>query len=182
MKALVPLIFLFLAGCSTVPVAIKEAPKPDWQLAEVGQQVSQHQGEAIRWGGQVIKVENNDEGSLLHIVQFPLNSFGRPNSDQKSQGRFLALSNDFVDPYIYKSGTLVTVAGRLADQRSISVDKKTMTVPMVQVGTLYRWAPAQQYYRAPYWSGYPYYYDRFGYGLSYPHWRSHWYYGRGYYW
>lgn len=182
MKALVPLIFMLLVGCSNVPVAIKEPPKPDWQLGQVSQQISQHKGEAVRWGGQIIKVENSDTGSLLHIVQFPLNSFGRPNSKQKSQGRFLARSNEFVDPYIYEEGTLVTVAGHLADQQTITIDKKTMTVPIVRISTLYRWTPAEGYYRDPYWSGYPYYYGRFGYGLSYPHWRSRWYYSRGFYW
>lgn len=181
MKALVPILFLLLLGCSNVPVAIKEAPQPDWQLGQVNQHPEQHQGEAIRWGGQIIKVENTDTGSLLHIVQFPLNSFGRPDIDKRSQGRFLAQTREFIDPYIYKSGTLITVAGSLSGEKTITVDKKTMTIPVVSIADTYRWV-SQRYHDDPYWYGYPYYYNRYGYGLSYPHWRSRWYYGRGYYW
>lgn len=181
MKALFPLFFLFLVGCSNVPVAIKDAPQPDWQLGQVKQKPAQHQGEAIRWGGQIIKVENTDEGSVLHVVQFPLNSFGRPDIDMRSQGRFLAQTTEFIDPYIYKSGTLITVAGTVSGDKTITIDKKTMTIPVVTIGETYRWL-TQRYNDDPYWYGHPYYYDRFGYGLSYPRWRSRWYYGRGYYW
>jgi outer membrane lipoprotein len=181
MKVLFPLVFLFLVGCSNVPVAIKEAPQPDWQLGQVSQQPAQHQGEAIRWGGQIVKVENSDAGSLLHVVQFPLNSYGRPDIDRRSQGRFLAQTSQFIDPYIYKSGTLITVAGTVSGDKTITIDKKTMTIPVVTIGETYRWM-SQRYNDDRYWHGYPYYYDRFGYGLSYPHWRSRWYYGRGYYW
>lgn len=178
MKALIPLLFLILAGCSNVPVAIKNAPQPDWQLAQIKGKVDLHQGEPVRWGGQVVKVENEEHRSTLHIVQFPLNSFARPDRNRKSEGRFLARTTDFLDPYIYKPGTLLTVAGKISSQETVTIDKKTMTVPVVTIDEIYRWQP-QQYYRDPYWYD-PYYYGRFGYGD--PRWRSYWYYGPGYYW
>jgi outer membrane lipoprotein len=179
MKALIPVLMLFLAGCSNVPVAIKQAPQPDWQLAQISGKAESHQGEPVRWGGQVVKVENDENGATLHIVQFPLNSYARPNSDSRSQGRFLATSSAFIDPYIYKSGTLVTVAGDIAGQETINIDKKSMTVPVIRIREVYRWQPKRDY-RDPYW--YDPYYNRFGYGFSYPHWRSRWYYDHGYYW
>lgn len=181
MRALLPIILLLLAGCSNLPVAIKNPPKPDWQLAEVAANTESHQGDPIRWGGQIAKVDNDDKGSTLHIVQFPLNSYARPNDSEKSQGRFLARSSEFYDPQIYRSGTLVTIVGRVTAAKAITIDQKTMTVPVVNISEIFRWT-AQPHYHDPYWYGYPYYYDRFGYGVSYPHWRSHWYYGRGYYW
>jgi outer membrane lipoprotein len=180
MKAIFPLFFLLLAACSSVPESIKKAPVSDWQLAQIKADASSHKGEAVRWGGQVVKVENDDNGSTLHIVQFPLNSFGRPDNKADSQGRFLAHSRDFIDPYIYKSGTLVTVAGTVADITTVTVDQKQLKTPVVDIRDIYRWSPQQ--YRDPYWYDDPYYYDRFGYGLSYPAWRSNWYYRHGYYW
>lgn len=182
MKILVSTVMLLiLTACSNVPVAIKNAPSPDLQLAQLSGKVSAHQGEKVRWGGQIVKVENTDNGSTLHIAQFPLNSFGRPNIEADSDGRFLAQTNEFIDPYIYKEDTRVTVTGLISKQDTITVDKKTMTVPVVQISDIYRWT-VSSYEDDPYWRGYPYYYDHFGYGVSYPRSRSHWHYGRGFYW
>lgn len=181
MKVIVPVMLLMLSACSNVPVAIKDAPNPDLQLAQVSDDAVNQKGQRVRWGGQIVKVENNDEGAFLHIAQFPLNSFGRPITSDDSDGRFLAYNKTFVDPYIYKKGTSVTVAGVINNTSTIKVDQKIMTVPVVQVTDLYRWT-VSHYDRDPYWRGYPYYYDHFGYGVSYPYWRSRWHYGRGYYW
>lgn len=180
MKALVSIFLLLLAGCSNVPVAIKTAPQPDWQLSQISGKAASHQGEAVRWGGQIVKVDNDDSGSLLHIAQFPLGSYGRPDNSEDSDGRFLARTADFIDPYIYKSGTLVTVAGHIAAEKNVTVDQKTMTIPVISINQIYRWTP-RQYARDRYYD-HPYYYDRFGYGMYYPHWRSHWFYRHGYYW
>lgn len=182
MKALLSLcLLLLLAGCSNVPVAIKKAPQPDWQLSQISGKAASHQGEAVRWGGQIVKIDNKDSGSVLHIAQFPLGSYGRPDNSEDSEGRFLARSSEFIDPAIYQSGTLVTVAGQVVAEKTVTVDQKTMTIPVVSIKQIYRWTP-RQYVRDPYRYDHPYYYDRFGYGLSYPYWRSRWYYGRGYYW
>lgn len=179
MRALIPLLLLFLAGCSSTPVAIKNPPSPDWQLSQIAGKAASHQGETVRWGGQIIKVDNDDSGSTLHIAQFPLNSYGRPISDKNSEGRFLAHTRDFIDPYIYKSGTLITIAGRVTGEKQLTVDQKTLSVPVIGISEMYRWSA--QHYRDPYWYRDPYY-DYFGYGLSYPAWRSNWYYRHGYYW
>ena len=85
MKILLPIFMLMLSACSSVPVAIKNAPDPDPQLAKVASNVMTYQGQQVRWGGQIIKVENSDQGATLQIAQFPLNSYGKPLSDKDSQ-------------------------------------------------------------------------------------------------
>lgn len=181
MKCIVPIMLLLLTACSHVPVEIKDPPSPDLQLAQYNKQADKQHGINVRWGGQVVKIENDKNGSTLHIAQFPLNGFGRPNINKDSDGRFLAHSSEFIDPYIYKVGTRVTVYGAIKAERKVNIDKKTLNLPLIEISDIYRWIITEQ--RAePYWQGYPYYYDRFGYGVSYPHWRSHWHYGRGFYW
>ncbi|MCX4187511.1 Slp family lipoprotein [Methylophaga sp. OBS4] len=179
MRILLPMVLLMLtAACSTVPESIKNAPEPDIQLTQVFNQASNYQGGKVRWGGQVVKVENDDEGAIIHIAQFPLNSYGRPITDKDSAGRFLARSQVFVDPYIYKRGTLVTVAGHVSSERTVTIDKKQLNLPLVSITEIYRWTVAQ--YRDPYYGyGHPYYYDSFGYGRYYYPYRH---YHHGYYW
>ncbi len=179
MRVFFPFLMLLLSACSNLPMAIKEAPNPDWQLSQVAVQAEQHKGDAIRWGGQVVKVENDDNGSTIHVAQFPLNSFGRPDTDGVSQGRFLIHSVRFIDPYIYKDGTLITVAGIVDKKETVTIDKKTMALPVVTATQLYRWSKAD-YPRDPH---YPYYYDPFAFGPYYgPGLRPSWRYYNGLYW
>lgn len=55
MRALFPLLMLLLSACSNLPMAIKEAPSPDWQLSQVAVEAEQHKGEVIRWGDKWLK-------------------------------------------------------------------------------------------------------------------------------
>lgn len=181
MKKLLLPILLLLTACSTTPTAIRTAPDPDPGLAEVSARIASHTGDVVRWGGRVIKVENDDNGATIHVAQFPLNSYGRPQIDRDSEGRFLASSTTFIDPYIYKEGTLLTVAGVVVSEQTLTVDKKQLTLPVVRVTALHRWPPRQPVRDPYYWPGYPHY-DYFGYGLHYPGPRSYWRYYHGYYW
>ena len=182
MRSLLALVVLLLTACSNVPVAIKNAPDPDLQLTQITGNISSYQGQFVRWGGQVIKVDNNDDGAIIEVAQFPLNSYGRPEISKDSEGRFLARTEAFVDPYIFKAGTLLTVAGIVTAGQNVTIDRKTLSLPIVKIKELYRWS-ASAYRRTPdYWYGYPYYHDYFGYGLHYPGWGSSWRYYHGMYW
>lgn len=179
MRIFIVFMALFLSACSNVPVAIKTAPQPDVQLNQLNaNNVMSHQGQKVRWGGQIVKVENDNNGSTLHIAQFPLNSYGRPVTDNDGDGRFIATSRDFIDPAIYKQGTLVTLAGTLTDNQVVTIDKKTMSLPVVQIRDIYRWN--RHHYNRERWVG-PGYYNGF-YSPYYPGWRSSWRYYNGFYW
>jgi outer membrane lipoprotein len=171
---------LFLGACSNVPVAIQQAPQPDLQLKQLNADAASHQGQKVRWGGQLVKVENDNDGSTIHIAQFPLNSYGRPIVDNRDDGdgRFIVKTQQFIDPAIYKQGTLVTVAGTLAENETVTIDKKTMSLPVIALTDIYRWAN-YNYNRDP-WYG-PGYYNGF-YSPYYPGWRSSWRYYNGFYW
>jgi len=174
-------LLLLLSACSSVPVAIKKAPEPDLQLMQVSNKTAQHKMNRVRWGGQLINVENDELGATLQLAEFPLNSYGRPITTKKSQGRFLVHSKEFVDPYIYKPGTLITVAGIIASEEKVQVDKKQLRLPVIEATQLYRWTESA-YQRSAEYERWPYHYDHFGYGLYYPGWRSSFRYHRGFYW
>ncbi|AFJ03554.1 Starvation lipoprotein Slp-like protein [Methylophaga frappieri] len=175
-----------ISACSSVPKTIQSAPSGDVQLTQVLQAKSDNAGKTVRWGGEIIKVENKNDASLIQITQYPLNHYGRPITSKKSLGRFLARTPEFFDPVVYKAGTLITFSGKTtAETQTRKVDEKQLLMPVIDITDSYRWQPRyygqrhSDFYGDPFFSPYnSFYYNRW-YG-------NHWYgsrFGyRYYYW
>ncbi|MDX1573367.1 MAG: Slp family lipoprotein [Methylophaga sp.] len=177
-------IFLVaLSACSSVPKNIKSPPESDVQLNQVLANKQANAGESIRWGGEIVEIENNADFSMVQVVQFPLNQYGKPVTNRSSQGRFMARSTQFLDPVVYKTGSLITFTGQATlETVKRQVDEKLVIMPVVDVTDSYRWQanqarPSTIYYDPffhPYnsfyynrWYGAPWYGPRFGYRYYY---------------
>ena len=145
-----------LSACSSVPSQIQTAPANDIQLQQVNLDVASQQGQYVRWGGQVVSIENTADATLIQIVQYPLNHFGRPITNRNSQGRFLARTPEFIDPIVYPAGTLLTFTGSINGSADRKVDQRSLTLPIVDIESMHNWPPIQQLVHRS-----PYYYDPF---------------------
>lgn len=93
------IILLLLAGCaSQIPVVIKLPPQPDIGFAEAQDDIAPFADQYVRWGGEIISVENGADSTLIEILANPLKSYGRPKPDHAYQGRFMARIAGFLDP------------------------------------------------------------------------------------
>ncbi|MDX1474548.1 MAG: Slp family lipoprotein [Reinekea sp.] len=174
---------LVLAACSNVPKNIKNPPVNDVQLNQVIVDKQASQGETVRWGGEIIAIENTNDHSMIQVVQFPLNHYGKPQKSRNSQGRFIARSTEFFDPAVYEEGTLITFSGNASGETTTrNVDEKQIIMPIIDVTESYRWqqydSRSTTYYRDPFfypyhsfyynrWYGHPWYGPRFGYRYYY---------------
>jgi outer membrane lipoprotein len=130
---------MFIVACSSAPATIQHAPHADLQLKQVSPNVDAYMGEAVRWGGKIIDVKNEQSYSQIQLVQFPLNRYGRPVESNESQGRFLVRSNEFLDPEIFTNGSMLTVYGKITDKATLKVDQKTLTLPVIDIIDSQRW-------------------------------------------
>jgi len=169
MKWLIYILPIFLFSCSSLPKTIQDPPNADLQLVQVLGQIDDYVNRAVRWGGKIITVNNDDQQSLIQVVQFPLNGFGEPIVGKTSQGRFLIQSKQFLDPEIFKPGRLATFSGIIHAQQQKIVDKKTLYLPVIQLHEMHLWSE-QKLHRQPY----------YGHRYLYPYPR-HSYYARGYF-
>lgn len=105
-------VALLLAGCVTVPDAIKgttETPQQDFLAVKEAPNI--YVGQEARFGGTVVSVENTSrDRTRLEIASVPLDSWGRPILGEPSQGRLFANVNGFLDPTDFR-GHLVTIVG-----------------------------------------------------------------------
>ncbi|OUR64868.1 hypothetical protein A9Q79_06135 [Methylophaga sp. 42_25_T18] len=182
MKYLFYLNLIFLVACSSLPPAISTPPAEDLQLKQVMVDIERFIGTTVRWGGKIIKVNNDENFSTVQMLQYPLNSFGTPKTKETSQGRFFSQTTKFLDPEIYKEGTLATFSGTVQSAETIQVDKKSLLLPVINIQESHIWSnryKGQSYYYVGHHHGGRYYgYGYYPYGRYQDHYGA---YGRGRY-
>lgn len=170
--------FIFLTGCSGLPAPMRDAPYHEVQLSEVSSNISAHKGQPLRWGGSIINVTNTENKSQAQILFYPLNFYGRPQTERETEGRFVISSTQFLDPAIYKEGSEITVTGILSKEIKQKIGEKYLTLPLLTIEHIHLWPKLQniddRYGRSYlYYHNYPTYY----YNGSFPY----RYYRRGFY-
>ncbi len=163
---------VLLAGCATVPEAIRRPPPGDLQPDEVRAAATpqDYLGATVRWGGTIAAVRNLAQETEIEIVARRLDGQGRPQGDDTSRGRFLVRVSGFLDPAIYAPERELTVRGRLEGVLQRPIGEYPYRYPVVRAEQVYLWpprptqpAPAPPYYYDPFWYdpwypwGWPYY-------------------------
>jgi outer membrane lipoprotein len=174
-RHLLAICIALLSACSNLPPAIEDPPLYDISYSQATQDITHFKEAPVRWGGVIIDVENEQNFSLVQVLYYPLNNYGRPRLDKSSKGRFLFKSAEFLDPAVYKKDTEITVAGTLKGDIQRSVGNKTFRMPLISATVIHLWPPyvPDNYYG---YGGYGYGYPYYGYYGYYPY-----YWGRYYY-
>jgi len=173
-----PFLLLFLtvllSGCAHV-ISKDLRDKADRALTfkQVLQDPNAYIDKITLWGGEIIQTINQKDGTtLVEVFQRPLGWREEPKLTQPSEGRFLALAEKYLDPYLFRRGRKVTVAGKILGAKMRPLGEMDYRYPLLLGEQIYLWEeyyypayyPYYPYY--PYTSYYPYYYD--------PWWRPYW--------
>lgn len=77
---------------------------------------------------------------LIEVLQLPLNADYEPTVVRtESQGRFLALAQELLDPATIREGTVVTLVGEVTGARRDRLDEVEYRYPTFGVKHLYVW-------------------------------------------
>lgn len=158
---------LALCGCASTDEAGDQSPLPVSQLAfaQIKAAPETYKGQSVTFGGQVLAARRLKEGTRIEILQLPLTSSLQPTLDlTKSEGRFVAMQREFLDPATIPPGTFLTVTGDVAGSVTLPLDETEYTYPLVEVRNLRVWQPHEDQparirpymgpgpYWGPYWS------------------------------
>jgi outer membrane lipoprotein len=132
-----------ICGCasSIVPPALQSQVVPELDLATVKKDGAVHTGQVVLWGGLVVKTVNKKRGTLIEVLQLPLDHQERPKQVHDSQGRFIVSMNGFLDPEIYKNGKEITVVGRVAGVKTLPLGEIQYTYVLLRGEEVYLWPP-----------------------------------------
>ena len=153
---------MLLTACTShIPDAIRIAPSSEISISTAQRTPNIVIGSQVRWGGNIISVDNKPDETWIEVLARPLGYAGEPNSDASSQGRFLARINGFIDPAIYTTERKITIRGQLESTLVRHIGEHPYRFPLVRVQAHYLW-PKQpktdELWNDP-WYPYPYGYD-----------------------
>jgi outer membrane lipoprotein len=168
---------LLLSGCAHyISEDSLQLANPAIPFSAVEKNPDRYLGTYLFVGGIIAGVTNGEGGGQLEIVQLAIDSYGRPIDFRFSEGRFLAQTDHFIDPAIYKPGMSVSLVGQVKGKKVQTLDKIPYTYPVLAVREMHLWQSNELYgsqtpygfYYFPF--DYPYDYGMcdFGYG-PYPY-------------
>jgi outer membrane lipoprotein len=156
------LVFLFSGCAHVISRDLRAKSDPSLTLAQVHQNPEASKGKWVVWGGEIIETVNQkDETTLIEVFQSPLDWMGEPKNTTYSEGRFLVLTDNYLDPYVFREGKKITVAGEITGEKTKLLGEMEYRYPLLLGKQLYLWP---EYYSRLY----PYYY--YGPRWVYPSW------------
>ncbi|MFK7890519.1 MAG: Slp family lipoprotein [Granulosicoccus sp.] len=161
----------FLTGCAThdiatsqqqteIPISLVTVSKAsnDESLSLSARSLVDQDGQSpvmVRWGGTITRLSNTaSQQTEIEFVSRPLNRRGRPLHNDQSDGRFIAVFNEFLDPEIIAVGRDMTVTGALSRRQSGKVGDADYIFPVVDVGSYMYWKKrvSQPVNHFPHWN------------------------------
>jgi outer membrane lipoprotein len=126
-----------------------------------------YRGQSVVFGGKVLTARRQKDSTRIEILQLPLDRSLRPGYDlTQSQGRFIAVQREFLDPATLPPGTRVTVTGEVSDSITMPLDETDYSYPVISIKRVHVWAALEDVaprirpymgpgpYWGPYWSPY----------------------------
>ncbi len=166
---------LAVGGCAHVlsdEARLKIDPLADYH--QVRKDPEDHTGKVLMLGGRLVETEVSREGTTLEVVYYTIDRWGRPQGEG-SAGRFLALTDQFLDVDTFKAGRLVTMTAAVEGERTLPLKGKDYPYPVFRIDEIHLWRPPDPPYR------YPYYYHPYPHSYYDPYWRYPYYHRSRYY-
>ena len=129
-------------------------------------------GRVVKAGGVVISAKRTKVQTEIEVLALPTEAGGPPTTERlRSEGRFLAVREAFLDPASVPAGTPITVIGVVTGSATRPLDESEYTYPVVDIKHLIDWsAVAAQHseggaaaFYGPYYSPYGYWGGPYGY-------------------
>jgi outer membrane lipoprotein len=136
-------LVLVTASCTSHEYVIPEpiANQIDTSLTFDQLQASptSHVGKVVVLGGEVLNAKRLPDGTSMEILQIPLDGSEPTMEVQQSQGRFLAVQKEFLDPATLSGRPRVTIVGEVTGAKTQRLDDIEYTYPVLAVKHMKVW-------------------------------------------
>jgi outer membrane lipoprotein len=153
-----------------LPLGLEQEIDTTVSFADLKRAPSEYVGRTVMIGGNVIKAKRTEAGTELEVLQLPTEKEGTLTEERlRSEGRFLAVREQFLDPASVPAGTPITVIGTVKGETTRPLDESDYTYPILEVKHIIDWnsiAAQRRRDRSPYYGTY---YPPYGYSGFYPY-------------
>jgi outer membrane lipoprotein len=175
------LLAVLVGGCATAfPESVMRTVDTRITADEVLRDPAALKGARVILGGEILAVQPRPGSTEIELLLRRLRGDDSPERNDRSPGRALLHTPEFLDPAVYAPGRRITVVGEVAGVEERKIGEVPYRYPVITAERIRLWpkdvvvGPAYSYYPYPWgFSPYgPYYYDPFYIGPRryYPGW------------
>jgi outer membrane lipoprotein len=131
---------LFFQGCSYAisPELAKRADKTI-PFESLARDPDPYKGKLVILGGIITQTTPVKKGTLIEVLQKPLDYWGKPRRTDRTGGKFLVYSSAYLDPLVYAPERELTVAAEVEGTRSKALGDIEYSYPVVLSKELKLW-------------------------------------------
>ena len=141
-----------------VPFGLEKEIDTSISFADLKRAPGEYVGRTVMIGGNVIKAKQTEAGTEVEILQLPTEKEGTLTEERlRSEGRFLAVREQFLDPASLPQGTPITIIGTVKGETTRQLDESDYTYPILEVKHIIDWksiAAQRRRDRNPYYGAY----------------------------
>jgi len=135
---------LFLQGCTyALSSAVVDRADKTITFEMLRSDPNQFKGRIVILGGTIEQVADMKQGSLLTVVQKPLDYWGKPVRTTSSGGYYLLFSYRHLDSLSYALGRDITVAAEVAGTRLKALGDNEFDYPLLVLKEYKLWQKDQ---------------------------------------
>lgn len=168
--ATIGLMTMALMGCAhTISESIRQQADISMPYEELWKAPQRFKNRTVILGGDIFQTYNVKDGTLIEVIEKPLNRYEKPRVSDVTRGRFMARCEQYLDPAIYRKGRPITVAGRVLGEHIGKVGEAEYVYPLICCLEFHLWPepePTFRYAPYPWWYWEPWYWRPY-----YPYWR-----------
>ena len=149
------LLLILFSGCTPISRELRTQADRTLSFLQVSQNPEAFKGKIVIWGGEIIETINQKDGTtFIFVLQRPLDWTEEPTF-KRSEGRFIILVEGYVDPYVFRRGRRITVAGEVLGKKVMRLGELEYPYPLLLSKQIYLWGE-YYYYPYPYYWYHPY--------------------------
>ena len=136
--------YLFCVGCATssfvVPESLEKHVDRSIPFSNLLENPDAYRQRLVILGGQVLSAKRLADATRLEVLQLPIVDGEQPTDIlSASQGRFIAMEPDFLDPAQLPPKTRVTIVGEITGSTLDKVGEMDYRFPVLLIRHLHVW-------------------------------------------
>ncbi len=138
---LLAIAVLLLAACAPpFPKELLDKVDKNTPFAALQKDPEKYAGKLLMVGGMIVDTKNLKEGTRIEVLQKPLDGEGRPELTDETGGRFLVVTQQFLDGAVYHRGRMLTVIGEVAAPQVLLMGEIEYRYPVIAAKAMHLWS------------------------------------------